>query len=90
MNFNDKEKIIEIFTNNTNGNILTDAEKEKLLNVIFSNIKYEEYNNGNSINKICLEEENLVYKTEKENNNFYLPEIKSNDSLISYYSEKKY
>ena len=54
-----------------------------------SYIKYEEYNNENSINKICLEEENLVYKTEKENNNFYLPEIKSNDSLISYYSEQK-
>ena len=89
VDFNDKEKIIEILTNNINANILTDIEKEKLLNVIFSNIKHEEYNNENSIDKICLEEENLGYKKEKENNNDSLSKIKSNDTLLSYNSEQK-
>ena len=89
IDFNDKEKIIKILTINNNTNILNDGEKEKLLNVIFSNIKHEEYNNENFTEKICLEEDNLGYKKEKENNNDSLERNNINVNLISNHSEQK-
>jgi len=73
--FNDKEKIIEIIINNIlpnkKGNTLTKTQKEKLLNAIFSNIRYEGENNEQiyDYKENGLEEKNIL-KYEKETNNY--------------------
>ena len=92
VNFNDKEKIVEIIANNIYSNInekrnsLTKAQKEKLLNVIFSNIKYDEKNkeyNDDENEEIGLEEDNLGYEKQKEKNNDLLPKNYHADEIIS-------
>ena len=99
VNSNDKEKIVEIianniYTNNINEkrNSLTKAQKEKLLNVIFSNIKYDEKNkeyNDEENEEIGLEEDNLGYEKLKEKNNDLLPKNYNADEIISGNLENK-
>ena len=98
VNYNDKEKIIEIIANNIYTNInekrnsLTKTQKEKLLNVIFSNIKYDEKNteyNNDENEEIGLEEDNLGYEKPKEKNNDLLPKNFNGDEIISGNLENK-
>ena len=98
VNFNDKEKIVEIIANNIYSNInekrnsLTKVQKEKLLNVIFSNIKYDEKNkeyNDEENEEIGLEEDNLGYEKQKEKNNDLLPKNYHVDEIISGNLENK-
>ena len=92
VNYNDKEKIVEIIANNIYTNInkkrnsLTKAQKEKLLNVIFSNIKYDEKNteyNNDENEEIGLEEDNLGYEKQNDKNNDLLPKNFNGDEIIS-------
>ena len=97
VNYNDKEKIVEIIANNIYTNInkkrnsLTKAQKEKLLNVIFSNIKYDEKNteyNNDENEEIGLEEDYLGYEKLKEKNND-LPKNFNGGEIISGNLENK-
>ena len=98
VNYNDKEKIVEIIANNIYSNInekrnsLTKVQKEKLLNVIFSNIKYDEKNteyNNDENEEIGLEEDNLGYEKPKEKNSDLLSKNFNEDEIISGNLENK-
>ena len=97
VNFNDKEKIVEIIANNISTNILpnekrnslTKGQKEKLLSVIFSNIKYDEKNKEYNDEEIGLEEDNLGYEKLKEINNDLLPKNYNANDIISGNFEDK-
>ena len=84
-NINEKDKIFENIINtilpNKKGETLTKSQKEKLLSAISSNIKYEGEINERSEDELqmgLLEEENLKYK--KENNENDLKQKKSADT----------
>lgn len=97
VNLNDKEKIFEIIGNNIYSNILgnekrhslTKAQKEKLLSVIFSNIKYDEKNKESIDDEIGLEEDNLGYEKQIEKNIDSLPKSYNADEIIPNSLEHK-
>ena len=87
--FNDKDKIVEIIVNNIlpnkKGSPLTKIQKEKLLIAIYSNIKNDEENNEHidKNEELGLEENNLKFKKENNDNNILPKTYKSSVNLVN-------
>ena len=86
-NINEKDKIFETIINNIlpnkKGESLTKSQKEKLLSAISSNIKYEGEINEHSEEELQLglEEENLRYKKDKNENDIIFKYHKSSTDI---------